>query len=152
KRLVTLAGATVELLQEIGSGGTATTRQRIEGLRRHRLTASRFNRFATCSGAPSHRLPRGSGQGIVAGQLARRKSPLRQLRQGWPRSSAPCRATIKLSPAQLIAQISLSDGPCRPVGPFPEIPYESFRSGYRLWKQNRSDVPAYRDHHMRIVN
>src|SRR6516162_4741209 len=31
--------------------------------------ASRLSRFAACSGAPSHRLPRGSGQGIVAGQI-----------------------------------------------------------------------------------
>ena len=44
----------------------------------------------------------------------------------------PPRLTIKLSPAQLIARISLAAGPCRPVGPFPETPYESFRSGHKL--------------------
>jgi len=38
---------------------------RIAALQGHRLTASRFNWFAACSGAPSHCLPRGSGQGIV---------------------------------------------------------------------------------------
>jgi hypothetical protein len=31
--------------------------------------ASRFVRCSTCSGAPSHRLPQGSGQGIVAGRV-----------------------------------------------------------------------------------
>ncbi len=66
-RLVQLVSATVELLQEIGSGRTATLRQRIAALQRHRLTASRFNCFAACSGAPSHCLPQGSGQGIVDG-------------------------------------------------------------------------------------
>ena len=40
--------------------------------------------------------------------------------------------TIKLSAAQLTARISLAAGPCRPVGPSPETPYESFRSGHRL--------------------
>ena len=40
--------------------------------------------------------------------------------------------TIKLSPAQSIAQISLADDPCRRVCPFLETPYESFRSGHRL--------------------
>jgi len=44
----------------------------------------------------------------------------------------PPRLTIKLSPAQLIARISLAAGPCRPVGPFPETPYGSFRSAHRL--------------------
>src|SRR6516165_5070430 len=33
-----------------------------------RPVASRLSRFAACSGAPSHRLPQGSGQGIVASQ------------------------------------------------------------------------------------
>ena len=31
-----------------------------------RFSASRFERFATCAGAPCHRLPRGSGRGIVS--------------------------------------------------------------------------------------
>jgi hypothetical protein len=35
---------------------------------RHRFVALRFGSFAACSGAPSHRLPQGSGQGIVTGQ------------------------------------------------------------------------------------
>jgi hypothetical protein len=35
---------------------------------RHRFVALRFGSFAACSGAPSHRLPQGSGQDIVAGQ------------------------------------------------------------------------------------
>ncbi len=45
----------------------------------------------------------------------------------------PPRLTItKLSPARLIAQIFLSDGPCKPVGPFPETPCGSSRSEHRL--------------------
>src|SRR6516165_11979266 len=35
-----------------------------------RLTASRFSQFAACSGAPSHRLLQGSGQGIVPVQTS----------------------------------------------------------------------------------
>jgi len=37
-------------------------------LQRYRLTTSRFNWFAASSGAPSHCLLKGSGQGIVEGQ------------------------------------------------------------------------------------
>ena len=50
--------------------------------------------------------------------------------------------TIKLSPARLIAPISLSDGPCRPAGTFPETPYGSSHSGHRISKPNRNDVLA----------
>src|SRR6516164_2381497 len=35
---------------------------------RHHFVALRFGWFAACSGAPSHRLPQGSGQGIVPAQ------------------------------------------------------------------------------------
>src|SRR6516165_10252347 len=35
-----------------------------------RFVALRFGSFAACSGAPSHCLPQGSGQGIVAGQIS----------------------------------------------------------------------------------
>src|SRR5262249_5000092 len=37
---------------------------------RHRFVALRFNSFGACSGAPSHRPPQGSGQGIVVGQIS----------------------------------------------------------------------------------
>jgi hypothetical protein len=51
----------------LASRGTATDRclWRVAALSHCCLTASRFNWFATCSGAPSHCLPQGSGQGIV---------------------------------------------------------------------------------------
>src|SRR6516162_166131 len=39
-------------------------------LKRFHFAASRLCRFAACSGAPSHRLPQGSGQDIVAGQIS----------------------------------------------------------------------------------
>jgi hypothetical protein len=40
----------------------------IGALSHRRFVTSRLTRFAACSGAPSHCLPQGSGQGIVAGQ------------------------------------------------------------------------------------
>ena len=43
---------------------------------RYRLGASLFDWIATCSGAPSHCRHRGSGQGIVLGEL-RNKIPQR---------------------------------------------------------------------------
>jgi hypothetical protein len=54
---------------------------------------------------------------------------LRRIRRDPPRTLG---MTIKLSAARLIARISLAAGPCKPVGPFPETPYGSFRSGHRL--------------------
>src|SRR5262249_9481559 len=48
------------------TGRTAMARH-LFGLR---LSASRVSHFPACSGAPSHRLPQGSGQGIVAGQIS----------------------------------------------------------------------------------
>src|SRR5262249_10966887 len=66
----TLAGETYDLCVPVRSGISATAYLwRIAALRRYRLAVSLLNWFAACSGAPSHRLPQGSGQGIVAGQF-----------------------------------------------------------------------------------
>jgi hypothetical protein len=48
------------------SGGTAMNCR----LSRCCFAASRFKWFSAGFGAPSHRLPQGSGQGIVAGQIS----------------------------------------------------------------------------------
>jgi hypothetical protein len=68
-RLVQCTGEPRDL-SFLAGGGAATAHGlwRITALKRRRLVASRFDRFAACSGAPSHCLPQGSGQGIVAGQ------------------------------------------------------------------------------------
>src|SRR6516162_11725848 len=74
------------------SGGTATASSlwRIGSPWRYRLTAPRFSRFAACCGAPSHRLPQGSGlrqlwlriirlhQGIATGEMGFRGHFARQ--------------------------------------------------------------------------
>src|SRR6516162_7267480 len=63
-RFMQFAGEPRDLGFLAGSGGTAVAC----GLLGFRLAASPFSHFAACSGAPSHRLPQGSGLGIVAGQ------------------------------------------------------------------------------------
>src|SRR6516225_2040740 len=65
-RLIQLATKPHDLCFLAGSRRTAMAHS-VCGFR---LAASRFSRFAACSGAPSHRLPQGSGQGIVAGQIS----------------------------------------------------------------------------------
>src|SRR6516162_2622155 len=62
QRLVKLAGASREF-RFLAHGPWRTA-----PLWRHRFVALRFGSFAACSGVPSHRLPQGSGQGIVAGR------------------------------------------------------------------------------------
>ena len=57
-----------DLCFRAGNGRTVHGLWRIVPLSRCRLTASRFNWFAAGFGAPSHCLPRGSGQGIVPAQ------------------------------------------------------------------------------------
>src|ERR1700733_8607787 len=56
QRLGQFLSAAVELLLEAGSGETTTAHDlwRVAALQRHCLAASRFSRFGTCFGAPSH--------------------------------------------------------------------------------------------------
>src|SRR6516225_961728 len=71
-------GRSRELLQSLGPLAGASRELRFLAHRlwrtaplwRHRFVALRFGSFAACSVAPSHRLPQGSGQGIVAGQIS----------------------------------------------------------------------------------
>ena len=63
---------------------------RIAALSHCRLTTSRFNWFAAGSGAPSHCLPQGSGQGTVDGQTSTLEAVGRGFRHrslsGWGRA------------------------------------------------------------------
>jgi hypothetical protein len=52
-----------------GGSTTASRLWRSAALWRCRLAVPRVSLFAACSGAPSHCLPQGSGQGIVDGQI-----------------------------------------------------------------------------------
>jgi len=63
-RFMHCAGEPRDLGFLAGSGGTVAA----HSLLGFRLAASPCSHFAACSGAPSHRLPQGSGQGIVAGR------------------------------------------------------------------------------------
>jgi len=54
----------------------------------YRLTASRFGWFAACSGASSHRLPQGSGRGIVSA----RTNALEGARTGFVRPLSKARS------------------------------------------------------------
>src|SRR5262252_2515468 len=58
-------------------------------LRRSRFAASRFSGLAACSEAPSHRLPRASGQGIVAGQISTLEVARHALKYGMFAAIAP---------------------------------------------------------------
>src|SRR5262249_487054 len=64
QRLIALAYEPFNIYFFARSEGTATAC----GLWRKGLAALRFNCFATCFGAPSHCLPRGSGEAIVSTQ------------------------------------------------------------------------------------
>src|SRR6516164_8159614 len=68
QRLVALAGEACNLCFLAGDRGATSAYGlwRTAPLWRHRFVALRFGRFAACSGASAHRLPQGSGQGIVA--------------------------------------------------------------------------------------
>ena len=57
QRLVTFADDLRDLCFVSGIGGTTHSLWRIAALYGYRLTASRFNWFAACTGAPSHCRP-----------------------------------------------------------------------------------------------